>query len=61
MKLLQFLRLVPSANWRGNPPAVWNAELRESLSDNLVKVGWGGKLELTPAGRLALEQNEKEG
>lgn len=56
-RLRQFLSLVPNANWRGrgHPPAVWNEQLREALSDNLVTVGFGGLLKLTDAGRAALE------
>lgn len=53
-RLRQFLSLVPNANWRGQPPAVWNEQLREALSDGLVTVGFGGLLSLTDAGRTAL-------
>jgi hypothetical protein len=34
--------------------------LRNALSDGLVRVGFGGKLELTPSGRLALSDKERE-
>jgi hypothetical protein len=53
-KLTKFLSLVPSANWRGNTPQVWNVQLRTSLSDGLVAVGFGGVLVLTDAGRAEL-------
>lgn len=49
-KLLKFLNLVPNANWRGNVPAVWNEQLRHSLTDRLVTIGWGGRLNLSEAG-----------
>lgn len=53
-KLLKFLRLVPTANWRQNTPPVWNEQLRQALSDGLVGFGFGGLLKLTDAGRNAL-------
>jgi hypothetical protein len=38
--------------------SVWGDQVRFSLSNNLVKVGWGGVLELTPEGRAALTEKE---
>jgi hypothetical protein len=52
-KLTKFLTLVPNANWRGNTPQTWSIQLRQSLSDGLVAVGFGGVLMLTDAGRGA--------
>lgn len=49
-KLSRFLKIVPSANWR-HVPEVWGEQFRRALSDNLVKVGWGGWIELTESGR----------
>jgi hypothetical protein len=51
-----FLRLVERSSWR-KVPKVWNEQLRKSLSDRLVKVGFGGVLELTDAGRAALQKD----
>lgn len=45
-QLIKFLKLVPSAHWR-DVPKCWNEQLRAALSDRLVKVGWGGIIELT--------------
>ena len=54
-RLKKFLAVVQSAQWRaGRVPPVWNAEYRTALSDSLVRVGWGGAIELTDAGREAL-------
>jgi hypothetical protein len=52
-KLKTFLELVPNANWR-QPPAVWNEQIREALSDQLVTIGWGGVFKLTDRGRERL-------
>lgn len=49
-RLQEFLRLVATAEWR-QPPQVWNEQLREALSDHLVKIGFGGILRLTEAGK----------
>jgi hypothetical protein len=54
-KLREFLQLVPNASWR-RPPPVWNAQLREAISAGYVKVGFGGGLQLSDAGRAALSQ-----
>lgn len=55
-RLVKFLSLVPGARWRSAPPT-WNVELQTALSDDLVKIGWGGILELTDAGREAVAKN----
>jgi hypothetical protein len=57
-RLTKFLSIVPTAGagWCRNVPPVWNAELRAALSDNLIKIGWGGRIELTDAGRDAVKQ-----
>lgn len=47
-KLARFLALVPTANWK-TPPAVWNEQFRQALSDGLVKIGWGGVIKLIGA------------
>lgn len=47
-QLIKFLKLVPSAHWC-NVPKGWNEQFRAALSDHLVKVGWGGIIELTAA------------
>jgi len=49
-KLANFLRRVPTANWR-IPPPIWNEELREALNEGFVTFGFGGVLKLTEAGR----------
>lgn len=56
-RLRQFLTLVPNANWRGcgQPPAVWNEQLREALAEHFVTIGFGGLLKLTDAGRAVLQ------
>lgn len=51
-KLIKFLKLVPSARWR-DVPKVWNEQLRAALSDDFIKIGWGGVIELTDAGKTA--------
>jgi hypothetical protein len=56
-KLTKFLSLVPNANWRWITPPVWDVQLRQSLSDGLVAVGFGGVLVLTDAGRAELSQS----
>ena len=48
-KLINFLARARHANWR-EPPAVWNEQLRQALSENLVTVGWGGVIKVTDAG-----------
>lgn len=45
-RLIKFLQIVPSAGWRKVPKG-WNEEFRKALSDGLVKVGWGGIIQLT--------------
>lgn len=55
-RLQDFLRLVMRQEWR-NPPSVWNEQLRVSLSDRFVTVGFGGVLKITEAGRAALDQH----
>jgi hypothetical protein len=52
-KLLKFLSIVPRANWL-HVPSVWNEQLRQALGDNLIRVGWGGRIELTEAGRAVV-------
>jgi hypothetical protein len=54
-KLREFLQLVPNASWR-RPPPVWNTQLREAISAGYVKVGFGGGLQLSDTGRVALSQ-----
>jgi hypothetical protein len=49
-KTMQFLRLIKSTGWR-HPPSCWNEQLRESLSEQYVTVGFGGRLKLTDLGR----------
>ena len=53
----KFLERVQSANWIQPPPKIWNRQYREALSEGFVKVGWGGRLALTDAGRTALSQS----
>ena len=48
-RLIAFLKVARLAEWR-LVPTVWNAELREALSDNLVTVGFGGVLRVTENG-----------
>lgn len=55
MKLTEFLRVVKSSG-RNIPNHVWGEEKRSALSDNLIKIGWGGVLELTDLGRAALKR-----
>lgn len=55
-KLRQFLELVPNASWR-RPPPVWNEQLRAALSEGYIKVGFGGGLQLSEAGKAALISN----
>lgn len=50
-----FLSLVPLAGWR-DVPRVWSEQFREALSGGLVKVGWGGVIELTDAGETMRTQ-----
>ena len=52
-KLIEFLQRVPSARWR-NVPKGWSEQFRTALSDRLVKVGWGGIIELTASALDAL-------
>lgn len=59
-RLMKFLKLVPSANWR-MPPPVWNKQFRHALSDRLVTVGFAGVLKLTDAGRTFGQEGTKEG
>ena len=53
IRLHKFLRMVPGM---GNVPPNWNFELQKALADSLVRVGFGGKLELTDAGRQELSK-----
>lgn len=51
----KFLDLVRVAGWHGDSvPKVWHKEMREALSGDLIRVGFGGVIELTTAGREAL-------
>lgn len=54
-RMKKFLNLVTGTNWR-QPPAVWNEELRTALSNGLVKVGWGGILEVTGEGDIVRDR-----
>ncbi len=54
-KVPQFLALVRDVGFRFSVPSVWNAEFRAAMSDNLVQVGFSGKLELTEGGRNLLK------
>jgi hypothetical protein len=56
-KLKKFLELVPNASWR-RPPPVWNEQLRAALSEGYIKVGFGGGLQLSEAGKLALSNGQ---
>jgi hypothetical protein len=58
-KMLNFLNLVATSNWR-MPPAAWNKPFREALNEGLVTVGWGGVLKLTDAGRAYGQQVEEK-
>jgi hypothetical protein len=58
-KLKQFLELVPNASWR-RPPPVWNEQLRAALSAGYIKVGFGGWLQLSEAGKAALISNGEQ-
>lgn len=49
-RLGRFLDLVHTAGGIRVPPA-WSDELRKALADGLVRVGWGGGIEITDAGR----------
>lgn len=51
-RLINFLKVVRTARWRQVPKA-WHGQLRVALSENLVRVGWGGVIELTDAGEIA--------
>lgn len=51
-QLIKFLKVADTARWR-DVPKVWNVQLRAALGDSLVKVGWGGVIELTEAGKIA--------
>ena len=58
-RLVNFLALVRKGSFsNGRPPSVWSAEYREALSASLVRIGWGGRIELTDAGRNAVEKTE---
>lgn len=51
-KLIRFLKAADGARW-AHVPDVWLEQLRAALSQRLVKVGWGGIIELTEAGKAA--------
>lgn len=51
-RLVQFLNLVKTNRWR-SVPLVWGEQLRYAISERLIRVGWGGVIELTDAGKLA--------
>lgn len=56
-RLAEFLALIRGGSFsNGRPPRVWNAEYREALGSDLVRIGWGGKIELTEAGRKAISE-----
>ncbi|MGA9705262.1 hypothetical protein [Pseudomonas sp.] len=55
--LHQFLRIVPGMR---DVPKNWNEELRRALSDNLIRHGFDGRLELTDAGRTELTKKEEK-
>ena len=59
-RLVNFLALVRNGSFSNDrPPSVWSAEYREALSASLVRIGWGGRIELTDAGRKAVEKTEQ--
>jgi hypothetical protein len=49
-QLPKFLLLVRTMRWRQGVPKVWNEQFRFALGDGLVKIGWGGLIELTDDG-----------
>lgn len=51
--LISFLKITRCTRWV-TPPHIWQRQLRTALSDNLVRVGRGGRLELTAAGDAAI-------
>jgi len=51
-KLIRFLKAADGARW-SHVPSVWLEQLRTALNENLVKVGWGGIIELTETGKIA--------
>ena len=59
MALHDFLVLVRFSRQRNVAPA-WGEELRRALSDNLVKVGCGGVLELTDEGRKYITEDRED-
>ena len=50
-RLHKFLRVVSGMR---EVPSTWNEELRRAFSDDLIRHGFGGRLELTDAGRIEL-------
>lgn len=53
-RLISFLKIAKAMNWR-LVPAVWNSELRQALSDNLVTVEWGGVLKVNENGMRRID------
>lgn len=56
-KMQKFLELVETAGWRIKVPPNWSNELQSSLSNGLVRVGFGGKIELTPKGQKKRQES----
>lgn len=55
----KFLTIVRDAGWRtttNRVPRVWAEEYREALSGKLVRIGFGGSIELTDEGKAAALQ-----
>lgn len=52
-RLAEFLEIVSGGGWR-DVPRIWNEQIRAALSDDLIKIGWGGVLEITDAGKARL-------
>ena len=55
----KFLYVCQTAKWH-SVPRTWATEFRDALSGGLVRVGFGGIIELTSAGHRALEADRKE-
>lgn len=63
-RMRRFLMVAREAGWRATTnyvPVAWAEEYREALANNLVRIGFGGSIELTDAGKATVKAGRMTG